>query len=89
MKPQEVKTDEEVFSVSIGWAVRREIKAYYSGLRNGLERFAWWKDGVQYVGSCGTTLQEALHIMQQEEAAILVAWHRDWPNEPMHEPGGQ
>lgn len=30
------------------------------GLRVGLKRFAWWSDGVEYVGTCGTTLKEAL-----------------------------
>jgi len=34
--------------------VRRD--AYEEGLR----AFAWWKDGVQYVGSCGTTLADAI-----------------------------
>lgn len=26
----------------------------------GLREYAWWKDGVQYVGSCGTTLEQAI-----------------------------
>ncbi len=30
------------------------------GFIAGLREYAWWKDGVQYVGSCGTTLQEAI-----------------------------
>jgi len=29
------------------------------GFLDGLREYAWWKDGVQYVGSCGTTLQRA------------------------------
>jgi len=33
---------------------------YKRGLREGLTRFAWWRDGVQYVGTCGTTLEAAL-----------------------------
>ena len=36
-----------------------EILAYYEGVKNGLWRHAWWKDGVQYVGNMGTTLKEA------------------------------
>lgn len=35
-------------------------EAYDKGLRDGIQMFAWWKDGVQYVGSCGTTLKDAL-----------------------------
>ena len=37
-----------------------ESRAYGQGLITGIRRFAWWKDGVQYVGSCGKTLKEAL-----------------------------
>lgn len=33
-----------------------EVKAYYAGIRKGAQLFAWWKDGVQYVGTCGETL---------------------------------
>lgn len=32
------------------------IRGYVAALRD----YAWWKDGVQYVGSCGTTLAEAI-----------------------------
>lgn len=38
-----------------------ELKqAYVLGVREGLGMFAWWKDGVQYVGTCGRTLKEVL-----------------------------
>ncbi|KKK71508.1 hypothetical protein LCGC14_2913250 [marine sediment metagenome] len=30
------------------------------GYRDGLRAYAWWKDGVQYVGTCGITLKQAL-----------------------------
>ncbi len=33
---------------------------YKEGFIKGLREYAWWKDGVQYVGSCGTTLKEAI-----------------------------
>jgi hypothetical protein len=36
-----------------------EILAYYDGVKEGLWRHAWWKDGVEYVGNSGTTLREA------------------------------
>jgi hypothetical protein len=32
---------------------------YREGLIDGVRRFAWWKDGVQYVGTSGKTLAEA------------------------------
>lgn len=34
--------------------------AYIEGLKEGIRRYAWWKNGCQYVGSCGTTLKQAL-----------------------------
>ena len=35
-------------------------KTYFDGLRESLHLYAWWKDGVQYVGTTGTTLKGAL-----------------------------
>lgn len=37
-----------------------------AGLREGIRRYAWWKDGVQYVGTCGTTLKKALDDIERE-----------------------
>ncbi len=33
--------------------------SFNAGLRHGLWLFAWWKDGVQYVGTSGMTLEKA------------------------------
>lgn len=33
---------------------------YIDGFIAGMRAFAWWKDGVQYVGTCGTTLKEVI-----------------------------
>jgi len=42
-------------------ALQAEVKRQYrKGYEDSLEAYAWWKDGVQYVGSCGTTLKQAL-----------------------------
>lgn len=35
-------------------------KATLEGYITGLTTFAWWKDGVQYVGIRGTTLADAI-----------------------------
>lgn len=35
-------------------------EVWLKGFIAGLKEYAWWKDGVQYVGSCGTTLAEAI-----------------------------
>lgn len=39
---------------------------YYDGIIEGLSRYAWWKDGVQYVGTCGRTLKEAIADVERE-----------------------
>ena len=45
--------------------------SFYEGQREGIKRFAWWKDGVQYVGTTGTTLKEAIdQTYRDEEKAI-------------------
>ena len=36
------------------------IKARAEGYVAGLRAFAWWKDGVQYVGTCGHKLDDAI-----------------------------
>lgn len=46
-------------------------QAYYNGIREGIEQYAHWKDGVQYVGTCGTTLKEALARIDSEEQKSL------------------
>jgi len=33
---------------------------YDNGFVDALKTFAWWKDGIEYVGSCGMTLKEAI-----------------------------
>ena len=49
----------------------KEIKAYYKGKRNGIWLFVWWKNGVQQVGSCGTTYTEAVAGVAQQEICAL------------------
>ena len=39
---------------------RRIEEAHDQGLREGITRYAHWKNGVQLVGTCGTTLADAL-----------------------------
>ena len=46
-------------------------KAYYNGIREGIEQYAHWKDGVQYVGTCGRTLKDALKDIDAEEQRAL------------------
>lgn len=34
--------------------------AFPLGVKEGIRLYAWWKDGIQYVGTTGRTLKEAL-----------------------------
>lgn len=39
---------------------------YLRGVLDGVARFAWWKDGCEYVGTTGTTLKDALADVRKE-----------------------
>jgi len=51
-----------------------QSRAYYEGLREGIEQYAHWRDGVQYVGTCGTTLKTALERLKDEERTALAKY---------------
>lgn len=46
-------------------------QAYHEGLRDGIHRYAHWRDGTQYVGTTGRTLQQALDEVNQAEQHLL------------------
>jgi hypothetical protein len=48
-----------------------QTRAYYQGIREGLERYAHWSNGTQYVGTTGRTLREAIQAIDQEEQSLL------------------
>ena len=50
----------------------QQTRAYYRGLRDGVERFAWWKDGTQYVGTTGARLKDVMHDIDNFEADDLA-----------------
>jgi len=37
---------------------------YKKGFIDGLNAYAWWRDGSQWVGSCGTSLREAIEKVE-------------------------
>lgn len=49
----------------------QQTRAYYQGLREGVELFAWWRDGTQYVGTTGLTLKQAIAKIDQDEHNTL------------------
>lgn len=48
-----------------------QTRAYYEGMRDGIHRYAHWRDGTQYVGTTGRTLQQALDDVNQTETDLL------------------
>lgn len=48
-----------------------QTRAYYRGLRDGVSKFAYWQDGVQYVGTAGRTLRESIASIDAEESALM------------------
>jgi hypothetical protein len=51
-----------------------QTRAYYQGLREGVEKFAWWRDGTQYVGTTGSTLKNVLQDIDSFEADDLARY---------------
>ena len=50
-------------------AIDRKINgAFQKGLATGIRRWAWWKDGKQFVGTTGKTLKEALEDIEEPHA---------------------
>ena len=53
-----------------------QTRAYYQGLREGVERYAHWRDGTQYVGTTGRTLKQALADIDEDETVALLRFDR-------------
>lgn len=54
----------------------RMTQAYHEGMRDGIHQYAHWRDGTQYVGTTGRTLQQALDSVNQAEADLLDCYNR-------------
>ncbi len=50
---------------------REEIHTYYDGVKEGIWKYAYWKDGEQYVGTTGKTLRDALAEVDEEKKKML------------------
>lgn len=51
-----------------------QTRAYYQGIRDGVTDYAYWRDGVQYVGTSGRTLKEALADIDLLEKNLLARY---------------
>lgn len=49
------------------WEQQTGGSEFLRGVIAGLTAFAWWKDGTQYVGTCGTTLKAAIEAARKGE----------------------
>lgn len=52
--------------VSGGILVAELNRQRREGIIEGMARFAWWKDGTEYVGTCGRTLKDAIADLEKE-----------------------
>lgn len=50
----------EQLQAELAKAKEENERIFRKGYEAGLREFAWWKDGVQYVGTCGTMLKQAI-----------------------------
>jgi hypothetical protein len=48
-----------------------KLKVYYSGLRDGIKMYAHWRDGLEYVGTTGKSLQSAMKELNDEEESRI------------------
>lgn len=53
-----------------------QTRAYYQGLREGVSLFAHWRNGVQYVGTTGKTLKQALNDIESAEQDVLTKYNK-------------
>jgi hypothetical protein len=56
---------------------RFRVDTFFEGKKSGVNEFAHWKDGVQYVGTCGKTLKSALEEIELEKQEYLKKIDRD------------
>lgn len=44
-----------------------ETEIFKEGIKYGFFLYAWWKDGIQYVGSCGTKYKDAVKEIEDQK----------------------
>ena len=56
-------------------------REYWKGVEDGMRRYAWWKDGTEYVGTCGKSLKQAIRELDKEAV-------QDCPHVETHDVNG-
>lgn len=49
---------------------KEKLNAFYDGVKEGIWKYAYYKDGVQYVGTTGKTLKEAWAEIDRKKEMI-------------------
>jgi len=47
------------------------IDAHHDGLIEGVYAYAYWKDGIMYVGTCGKTFKQAVEEIEASRDNML------------------
>jgi hypothetical protein len=50
----------------------RVVSAYFNGLRSGVDKFSYYKNGETYVGIYGLTMRTAMADIAREEDIVAV-----------------
>jgi len=61
---------------------REQIDAFYEGMKAGIRRFAWWRDGKEFVGCGLLTLKEALEEIEKMKSEALERIKKENALEP-------
>lgn len=56
---------------------RLRVTSFFEGMKAGVRNFAHWKNGSQFVGTCGKTLADALKEIEIEEHQYLENINRE------------
>lgn len=61
-----VMEEEKIIKKDPEKGTREYAVAYKNGIIDGLTRYSWWEDGIQYVGTAKKTLELAIQEIEKE-----------------------
>lgn len=62
---QAALTDLEALKQRVAELEQQLVEARKTGMIEGVRLYAWWSDGRQMVGTCGTTLRDAIQRIEE------------------------
>lgn len=60
------KLDDESVDELMSWLDKNYKAAHKNGMVEGVSLYAHWRDGEQYVGTCGKTLKKAIKEIEND-----------------------